>query len=128
MLAERRNHARQQVARLGVGAGDHQAAFVAAGEFVADLLEVVDFAHDAVDHLRHGQAGLGQALDAFTVAFEDLDPEFVLELDDGLGRSRRRWRWAGSTTACCRNKAAGAPPAASEASAPVALADFWAGV
>ncbi|CAM3398947.1 hypothetical protein BOPE631_04085 [Bordetella pertussis] len=90
LLAKGRNHARQQVARLRMGAGDHQPALVAAGELVADLLQVVDFAHDAVDHLRNGQPGLGQPLDALAVPLEDLDAELVLEFDDRLRDARLR--------------------------------------
>ena len=87
-LAELRNHARKHIPRLRVGARNHEAAFVTTRVLVAHLLEVVDFAHDAIDDLGDGVPGLGQPLDALAVPLEDLDTEFVLKLEDRLRDAR----------------------------------------
>src|SRR5690606_33671280 len=41
-----------------------------------------------LDAAQHLLTGLGHPLDAFAVAGEDLDAQFVLQLDDGLGDAR----------------------------------------
>ena len=76
--------ARQEVARLAVGGGDRERAGVLLRELLADALEVADLAHDDLDGLEHLRAGLGDAAQALAVAGEDVDAEFVLQLEDGL--------------------------------------------
>jgi hypothetical protein len=54
-------------------------------ELLADALEVAHLAHDQLDAAQHVLAGLGHPLQALAVAGEDLDAEFLFQLDDGLG-------------------------------------------
>src|SRR5690606_20366285 len=86
----------QDIAGLRVRAAYDHPALVPMREFVADLLQVVHFTHDAVNDLRHHRTRLGQPFDSLAVALEDLDAEFILEFDDGLGhpwlRSEQRTR------------------------------------
>ena len=79
-----RYDAGQYVARLSVRAGDDQAALVPPGKLVADLLQVVDFPHDAVDDLSNDESRLGQAFDPLAVTLEDFHPQLVFKLDNGL--------------------------------------------
>src|SRR5690606_33529132 len=50
-------------------------------------LEVIDLAHDAVNHLGDGLSRSGQALDAFSMTFKNLDAQLIFKLDDRLGHS-----------------------------------------
>jgi hypothetical protein len=68
-----------------VGGGDRQRAAVLGAELLADALEVAHLAHDQLDALEHVLARLGDALEALAVAREDVDAQFFLQLDDGLG-------------------------------------------
>jgi hypothetical protein len=81
---------RQHVARLGVGGGDGEGAAVLRAELLADALEVADLAHDQLDAGDDVLAGFGHALQALAVAREDLDAQFFLQLDDGLGHAGLR--------------------------------------
>src|SRR5690606_4566825 len=83
-LTESRNDPWQKIPRLRMRAADGQAALVFPRELIADALEIVDLAHDAFDDLGDRMARFGQPLDALAVAFEDLDAQLFLELDDRL--------------------------------------------
>ncbi|VWX63261.1 conserved hypothetical protein [Burkholderiales bacterium 8X] len=89
-LAQPDHRHRQHVARLGVRGGDRQRAAVLGTELFADALEVADLPHDEPDAGQHVLAGFGDTLQALAVPREDLDPEFFLEFDDGLGDPRLR--------------------------------------
>ena len=75
----------QRVARLGVGCGDGQAARLLVGEFGRGLLEVFGLLQQALDHLQHRAARLGQLGDALAEAHENLHPELVFQFADLLG-------------------------------------------
>ncbi len=89
-LHEIAHHAGQHVARLGVGGGDRQAAHRLVGEFVADLLQVVEVAQHALGDRQHRAPRLGDRDQALAMALEDLDPELGLELADLLRHARLR--------------------------------------
>src|SRR3546814_637780 len=81
-LAKRRYDFGQYIARLSVCTSNGQTAFIASGELVADLLQVVYFTHDAVYDLRHQMPGFGQAFDAFPLTFKNLDTQLIFKLFD----------------------------------------------
>jgi len=54
------------------------------GKLFADTLQVVYLPQNNVDAFQHVCAGFGDALNAFTVASENFNPQFILEFNDGL--------------------------------------------
>ena len=95
--AQLRDRLGQDVARLRVRGGDRQRAGVLLRILLADALHVGDLAQDHVDRLEHLLAGLGDAAQALAVAHEQVDAQFLLELEDGLGDAglRREQRLRG---------------------------------
>ena len=87
-------HRRQHVARLRVRRRDRERALVLAPEFVADALQVADFAQRAARGRDDDFAGRRERGEPLALAHEDPHAELVLELPDlladaGLRREQR---------------------------------------
>jgi hypothetical protein len=79
LLDKRTDHRRQGVARLGVGGGNRQGAFLLVGEFLGDLLDAFDFAQDFPGGVDDPLASWGDAGQVFSAAGEDFNPQFVFQ-------------------------------------------------
>ncbi|MNT82368.1 hypothetical protein D3C72_2220900 [compost metagenome] len=73
-----------------MGGGDGERTFRFLGEFVADALEVLCLAQDALRDAQHFLARLRHRDHALAVADEHLDAEFVFQQADLLGDARLR--------------------------------------
>jgi hypothetical protein len=80
----------QGVARLGMRGGNHQAAGIAVGIFLADAPDVLGFAQHAFGNFEHCPAGFGDRRQALAAPLENGHPEFLFEQPDLLGDPRLR--------------------------------------
>ena len=69
---------------------NHHRAAAAGIEFAADLAQVVGVAQDTFSDVEHDLARFGQRGDAFAVAYEDGDAEFLLQQPDLFADARLR--------------------------------------
>ena len=81
-VAKRWDNFGQHVARLRMGTRDDQAALVTLRKFIAHFFEVIDLAHNSLDHLSHRRAGLGQAFDALAMPLKNLHTKLVFKLEN----------------------------------------------
>jgi hypothetical protein len=71
-----------------MGGGDPERTFVAAGQPLADFLQVLGFKQDALGDVESLASGVGEAQQAFAAANEALDAELVLEILNVLADAR----------------------------------------
>jgi hypothetical protein len=76
------NHLGQCVARLGVGGGNGELAFVTLAELLGQTLDVAGIQQHALNNGQQFLARVGQAKKAFALAYEQLDAQFVFQILD----------------------------------------------
>src|SRR5690606_38048626 len=82
---EFRDEPRQKIACLRVRTCNDQTAFIATCKFIADLFQIIDLDHDALDNASDRLPRLGTPFEALAVAFEHLDAQLIFKFDDRLG-------------------------------------------
>ena len=90
LRAELRHHGGKHIARLGVGGGDPQFALVTLAELLANALDVAGVDQHALDDADQLLARLREAQEPLSLAFEQRDAEFDLQVLDVLGHARLR--------------------------------------
>ena len=76
---------------------NHEIALILRGVIFTDALQAFHFLQDFFHRCQDNSPRLRQRTNPFAVTCEDLDPEFILQLDDRLRypRLRRKQRFSG---------------------------------
>ena len=74
------HHARQRIARLGMGGGDSQLPSAAIAVFLGEILDVLGIEQHALDQHQQFLAGLGEPQQSLALAHENIDAEFHFQI------------------------------------------------
>jgi hypothetical protein len=88
LLDEVTDDRRQRIARLGVGSGDGQGAFLLVGEFLGDLLDAFDLTQDLTRRRDNPLSGGCHAGQMLATARKDFHSQLVFKQTDLLADPR----------------------------------------